>query len=441
MKELFNHKKETITMIIVLSFYGVIAGGSLDGLFFGAIVVGAIVVIGIIWGIISAIIESSNKKSRINQKKMFEESFKDFDLKNKIGDEKCTLYFDNSKESVLIASISPSNIEKHQIDNFKKDEASYGYNTACAIDSGKRKALLITDNAASAQNITIIDYSENDNNKDIVSKNTIKPLFRRLTCKEYATITCSDILLSYILVEESFGYITIFKGNKIRKSFNYISKDYILYKKDLTNNSAAIRTAGPYAFILDDYFKVLTIVTPNTHYILNYSDIINITYEEDGKTLFSRNTSRTVGGTLVGGALLGGAGAIVGGLSGNTAESKIVKSMSLKILVRSTKNPTISLPISFNNEEFNTKDAPVKSAYDTRLKWANEIKDLISVVIDEGINRPFNKKPQNIIQESHIIENKQNMSVADELLKLSHLKNEGILSEEEFNIQKARLLK
>lgn len=440
MKELFNHKKETITMIIVLSFYGVIAGGSLDGLFFGGIVAVVILVIGIIWVIISGIIESSNKKSRRNQKKMFEESIKDFDLTNKIGNEKCTLYFDNSKESVLIASISPSNIEKHQIDNFKKDEASYGYNTACAIDSDQRKALLITDNAASAQNITVVDYSENDNNKDVVSKNIIKPLLERLSCKEYAIITCSDVLLSYILVEESFGYITIFKGNKVRKSFNYISKDYISYKKDLTNNFATIKTAGPYAFILDDYFKVLTIITPNKHYVLNYSDIMNVTYEEDGKTLFSRNTSRTVGGTLVGGALLGGAGAIVGGLSGNTTESKIVKSMSLKILVRSTKNPTISLPISFNNEEFNTKDAPVKSAYDIRLKWANEIKDLISVVIDEGINKPFNKKTQNKIEESYTIENKLKIGVADELLKLSRLKNEGILSEEEFNIQKARLL-
>ena len=37
------------------------------------------------------------------------------------------------------------------------------------------------------------------------------------------------------------------------------------------------------------------------------------------------------GGAIVGGVLMGGAGAVVGGLSGNTKQNKVVNNMDIKI--------------------------------------------------------------------------------------------------------------
>ena len=63
---------------------------------------------------------------------------------------------------------------------------------------------------------------------------------------------------------------------------------------------------------------------------------------------------------------------------------------------------------------------------------ADEIKDLISVIIDRIDNKAVPT------QES--ITPKSTNSMADELLKLNELKEKGILTEEEFNAQKSKIL-
>ena len=117
--------------------------------------------------------------------------------------------------------------------------------------------------------------------------------------------------------------------------------------------------------------------------------------------------------------------------------------MKLKILVRDTKSPTITLPVSFKKEQFDTKEQTKKTSYETRLKWANDIKDLISVIIDKGINNPFLKETEETVDERKKDEevSTHNISIADEILKLSKLKESGVITEEEFQSQKAKLLK
>lgn len=440
MKKLFNNKKGTI-MTMILLFYAILAGGSLDGSLFIGLIVAFLGII--IMSLISGAIQKSKKNARIEKLKSFEKEITDFDISDKKGDDKCTLYYDKTKEAVMIASVNEKAVTKYQIENFKKCNLSWGMGTICAVDTERRKALLVTDYATLESNISIVEYSKNDENRDFVSSNSIKPILRQLSCSEYAAATSTDLINSYILIEESFGYISIFKKNRLHDAFNYISKEYISLKNEKVKDCVSVKSKGPYIFVSDDYFKILTIITPNSHHVLSYSDIINITYEENGNTLFSKKTGRTVGGALVGGALLGSAGAIVGGLSGDTTQSKVVTSMKLKILVRDTKSPTITLPVSFKKEQFDTKEQTKKTSYETRLKWANDIKDLISVIIDKGINNPFLKETEETVDERKKDEevSTHNISIADEILKLSKLKESGVITEEEFQSQKAKLLK
>ena len=58
--------------------------------------------------------------------------------------------------------------------------------------------------------------------------------------------------------------------------------------------------------------------------LLKFSNIISVELTEDGQTIYSKSTIRTIGGTVIGGALAGGAGAIVGGLSGSSTKHKKV---------------------------------------------------------------------------------------------------------------------
>ncbi len=109
--------------------------------------------------------------------------------------------------------------------------------------------------------------------------------------------------------------------------------------------------------------------------------------------------------------------------------------MDIKILLRSTEETTCILHFMDSSNPLKTKEASDKTLYEEFLKNANEAKDLLSVIIDDAkqalppvapvMSQPVTTQPS---------------SVADELAKLAKLKADGILTEEEFQAQKAKLL-
>ena len=132
---------------------------------------------------------------------------------------------------------------------------------------------------------------------------------------------------------------------------------------------------------------------------------------------------------------MGGAGAIVGGLSGDTKQKKVVNSMDIKILLRDTKETSYTLHFMDFPSPLKTKEANDMSRYEEFLKNANKAKDLLSIIIDDARQSSVQTAPtstQPIVA--------QPSSVADELTKLAKLKADGILTEEEFQAQKAKLL-
>lgn len=430
MKSLF--KKESFIMTLVLLFYGFVAGGSVDFLFDGDfwIILGIVLFIAIVVIGIGAYIEEQNKKKRLGIKEEFESKETEFDLSDKVGNDRIGLYFDKNKEKVLIASISTDGIDKFYVNQFKKHIVEGFLNSYCAVDIDRRKALLIHN-----KDYEVVEYGKNDSIINETINNNIPAQLHVASLLKEAMKPV--VLPTFILFEEKCGYISVFNNMSV-KSFNYINKDYISKKKGETSYVTK-KKIGSYVFFMDDYFKVLIIISPliSSQKILNYSDIINVTYEEDGNTLFSKSMARTVGGALVGGALIGGAGAIVGGLSGDSSQNKKVQSMSIKILVRNTSTPSVNLPINLKDETFNTKDEKSKQTYKLRINDANAIKDLISVIIDNS-NQQQSSATTSIPKIAD--EPKQKTSIADELVKLAQLKDAGILSDEEFQEQKKKLL-
>ena len=147
---------------------------------------------------------------------------------------------------------------------------------------------------------------------------------------------------------------------------------------------------------------------------IKYEDVIKVEIIEDGNTISSRSTSRTIGGTIVGGAILGGAGAIVGGLSGNTKSSKKVSSIKIKVLLRSAVDNSYTFEL-LKSTELNLSKTLEKQSYDSIMKTANEIKNILEVIIDK-VDSVSKSQSHNNIQ-----------SIADELEKLVMLKERGKL--------------
>ncbi len=188
-----------------------------------------------------------------------------------------------------------------------------------------------------------------------------------------------------------------------------------------------------YAFITDDKNEFVAIVAPSKIHVLKYSDIVSISYEENGSDVYNKS----LGGAVVGGLLFGGVGAIVGGNTAKATQNKEIKIMSVKILLKSTSDSTIILKIykaGSDGDILKTKNEVDRKLYEGLMKEVAGIKDIFSIIIDMADKKIAQQKFTPVMQPV------ASTSVADELVKLAKLKESGILSEEEFNAQKARLL-
>ena len=198
-------------------------------------------------------------------------------------------------------------------------------------------------------------------------------------------------------------------------------------------STPTIKAFNDYAFITDDLNEFVTVVTPSKIHVLRYTDIVSISYEENGSDVFNKS----LGGAVVGGLLFGGVGAIVGGSTAKAQQNKEVSNMSIKILLKSTSDSTIILKIYEVGKDgsiLETKKVADRMHYEGLMKEVSGIKDIFSIIIDIVDKNIAMKK------SAPVTSLLSSASVADELTKLAKLKESGILSEEEFNAQKSKLL-
>lgn len=164
-----------------------------------------------------------------------------------------------------------------------------------------------------------------------------------------------------------------------------------------------------------------------------YSDIIGCEVIEDGETTYRK--SGTLGRAVVGGIIAGGAGAIIGGVTAKGHESKEVKTVDFKLLLRDTNNPSFRIRFFDAWEETARTKKSVKhsdSVYGPILRKAiddlNTWKETIEVIIDQEDRKAGHMSVS------------QQTSLSDELLKLDDLRSKGILTQAEFEQQRAKLL-
>jgi hypothetical protein len=247
--------------------------------------------------------------------------------------------------------------------------------------------------------------------------------------------TLSNDMSTNVLIDESHGLMAVTRNGKFKQLIHYIKEEKLPTKAGV-ESSISVKNIGNYLFIMDNFFKILVLIGESSHKVLNYTDIIDVSYEENGNQLFTKSTGRTVGGAIVGGMLMGGAGAVVGGLSGNSKQNKEIKSMNVKILLRNSDQTTYTLYFKESSGVLKTKEENDRKLYEKFFKNANRAKDLLSIIIDEGKRSVPQVVP--VLAQPTV---SQTPSVADELTKLAKLKADGILTEEEFQAQKAKLLR
>ena len=424
---------------LALVLFALIGGGSFSGEEIGTFFTILLVVVGItiVAAMITSAVQSKNKKKRLQMIKEDEQQSTDFDRSVFIGDDRCKLYFDASKKKVMIMRVMTEGIKKEYVDDFEypgKSLATYTTPAFYIYDPTRRKLLSGTYNDLNIIH-QVTSIAEKDNNKNVAVNNTIPPIFRTLRTSHTSSTASVTNKLYNVLIDECHGLMAISESGKVKDIFNYINASS-LPKKRGDKSTINTKGVGNYLFIMDDFFKVLVLVGSSTREIFNYSDIIEVSYEENGSQLYTKSAGRTVGGAIVGGVLMGGAGAVVGGLSGGSKQNKEIKNMDIKILLRSTSRTTCVLHFKDVDRVLKTKDETDRKLYETYVKNANQAKDILSIIIDNAKQASVPIEP--IIAQPVVAPSSS--SVADELAKLAKLKADGILTEEEFQAQKSKLL-
>lgn len=424
---------------LALVFFLLLGGGSFSGedvetFFIIILVSGGITIVG---EKIFGIVQSNNQKKRLQMIKEDEQDSTDFDRSVFIGDDRCKLYFDASKKQVMIMRVMTEGIKKEYIDDFEfpgESLATYTGPVFNVYDPTRRKLLTGTYNYLNIIH-QVTSITDKDKNKDVVVNSTIQPTFKTLRTSQTSATSSVTNRLFNVLIDESHGLMAITESGMVKDVFNYINASSLPRKKG-EKSTINTREIGNYLFLMDDFFKVLVLVGPDDHEIFNYSDIIEVSYEENGSQLYTKSAGRTVGGAIVGGVLMGGAGAVIGGLSGASKQNKEIKNMDIKILLRSTSRTSCVLHFNDVDRVLKTKEEADRKLYETYVQNANQAKDVLSVIIDDAkqasapIAQPIT---QPVVAPA-------SSSVADELAKLAKLKADGILTDEEFRDQKSKLL-
>lgn len=161
--------------------------------------------------------------------------------------------------------------------------------------------------------------------------------------------------------------------------------------------------------------------------VVSYKDLLSSELFEDGATVTKTVRSSQIGGALIGGLALGGVGAIIGGLSGKTQTSGKVKKIDLRLTINDTKSPLHD--VCFLNLE-TKKDS---SLYRQVIQQARHWHGLVEVLIKRADIEDKGNITSGITQIHP-------RSIADEIKKLADLRDSGVLSIDEFQQQKVKLL-
>ncbi len=193
-------------------------------------------------------------------------------------------------------------------------------------------------------------------------------------------------------------------------------------------SAAFVSSFNKHGIAIEHDSKRVLLSSPNATKLLQPSEIIDVELLEDNHSLLKTNRASQLGGAVVGGLLLGGVGAVIGGLSGSKRSTARVSKLTLRITTTDFELPNHDIVFFEWLDKGIERNSPI---YQPRLKEAELWHGRVAQVLRVGTDQRGQQTAQ-VASET---------SVADELEKLAGLHARGLLNDEEFAQQKARLLK
>lgn len=181
--------------------------------------------------------------------------------------------------------------------------------------------------------------------------------------------------------------------------------------------------------IFDSENQMLGTVDANKNLAKKYrfEQIIEVSLLENGNSITTTSRKSQLGGALVGGLVAGGVGAVIGGLSGEKKSVEKLESIQLKIIVDDNINPVHIFQFNEDVIERNSEE------YKKIMVRVNHWHALLVKTMKQNEEKKIEPKVSKTVKDD-------TTSISKELKELFELKKEGILTEEEFNKQKEKIL-
>jgi hypothetical protein len=196
---------------------------------------------------------------------------------------------------------------------------------------------------------------------------------------------------------------TTTNSNTQSKIDSYISENGLSYiSHDKSKKCFVIRSSGQSQINID------------------YKQVVSSEVCVDSETHIKTSRMGQIGGALAGGILAGGVGAIVLGSGAQKQEVRKVKRVDLKVLTKGTESHTHE--INFMTDFYGKNG-------DSAIKKATYWHDLLSVAIKEAD-----------MYETEARSDIESNDIAAQISAIAKLKDDGILSEEEFSEAKRKIL-
>lgn len=228
------------------------------------------------------------------------------------------------------------------------------------------------------------------------------------------------IIILIIIIAVLAGIFKADKNNKYKKQSQIVFENLQEFKAD---NYYLSPSAGLSIGFDNQRKKICFLDKTHNSSIFDYNKILQCELLIDGESILKSSTSGTIGRTLLGGILGGGIGAIVGGTTGSKTQKENISSIDLKIIVNDTSNPVYR--INFLNIKTKKGSFIYKPAYAIAEHWHGIVSGLIRQGNDDEKN------------SSNPVDN---LSIADELKKFKELFDNGVITEEQFEKQKSKLI-
>lgn len=235
------------------------------------------------------------------------------------------------------------------------------------------------------------------------------------------------IVIIVVIVIFAIAFIGMNKDEEKAKENEYSIEDYLKNKNFKTSqmktynqydNRIQLRTDLEHKQIAICYIFPVE----KTDFI-QFVDIIECEIIEDSNTIMKGGIGRAV----VGGVLAGGVGAVVG--ANTRASQNVANSLKIRIITKNISRSLYTINIITAETQKDSKE------YKEAMNFANEVYSTITSII----NNSNNEKNNNNLGGKKDMEQSNNDFI-EQLERLSKLKENGVITQEEFEESKQKIL-